>query len=213
MIWLLFGAPGSGKGTQSKNIQAEFGFGHLSTGDMFRKNIKEGTALGKKAQEFMKDGNLVPDEVVIGMVGEELSAEKPCILDGFPRTLPQGEGLSNLLDEKSLALGGVIYLEVPHSDLMNRLTGRRVCKKCGEVYHIDFKPTTKEGVCDVCEGEVIHRNDDKPEVIENRLSVFLNQTEPLLKYYKDKGVLYKIDGVGESSEVFSRVEEILRKNH
>lgn len=211
MIWLIFGAPGSGKGTQSNNIVAEYGFNHLSTGDMFRSHIKEGSELGRKAQEYMKDGNLVPDEIVIKMVGESLSKDKPTILDGFPRTLPQGEGLSKLLDEKNLPLSGVINLEVPQESLMKRLTGRRVCKSCGAVYHVDFKPSEVEGKCDVCSGVLVHRNDDKAEVIENRLSVFNKQTEPLLKFYEDRGLLYKIDGVGDSSEVFSRIEKILLK--
>ncbi len=209
MIWLLFGAPGSGKGTQSKLIQESYGFDHLSTGDMFRKHLKGETELGKKAKSFIDAGNLVPDELVIEMVNNELSAEKSTILDGFPRTLEQGEALTKFVASKELKTGGVVYLDVPEEDLLARLTGRRVCKGCGMVYHIQASPTKVAGVCDSCNGEVEQRKDDSLEVIQHRLSVYNEQTKPLMEYYENLGLLRRINGQGTSQEVFGRVKEIL----
>jgi len=210
LIWLLFGAPGSGKGTQSKLITQSFGFSHLSTGDMFRKHLKDETELGKKAKSFMDQGALVPDDLVIEMVSSELSSTKTTILDGFPRTLEQGKALSELAEKRGIKTGGVIYLEVPESDLKARLSGRRVCKKCGHVAHTLFSPSKIEGVCDKCGSEMIQRKDDQLDVIDHRLSVYNDQTRPLMSYYEGRGLLKRIDGTGESSEVFNRIKEILQ---
>lgn len=210
MIWLLFGAPGSGKGTQSTLMAEKFGFKHLSTGDMFRKHLKEDTELGKKARSYMDRGELVPDALVIEMVDDALEGVENAILDGFPRTLDQGVALSSLLTRKELSLGGVIHLDVPQEKLMARLTGRRVCKACGVVYHIEGKPASKEGVCDSCGGEVIQRKDDSEEVISNRLSVYNAQTKPLMDYYENLGSLKTVEGMGSVNEVFGRIEEIVK---
>lgn len=210
MIWLLFGAPGSGKGTQSKLITSSFGFNHLSTGDMFRKHLKEETELGKKAKSYMDKGSLVPDDLVIEMVNSELKTGETVILDGFPRTLEQGKALTALVEKKGIKTGGVIYLDVPEADLTSRLSGRRVCKSCGAVSHVEFSPTKAEGVCDVCGSEVEQRKDDQLDVIKHRLSVYNDQTKPLMSYYEEKGLLKRVEGTGDSKKVFDKVKEILQ---
>lgn len=210
MIWLLFGAPGSGKGTQSKLLTQNFGFEHLSTGDVFRKHLKEETELGLKVKSILDKGELVSDEIVIDMVSEEVNPEKTTVLDGFPRTLEQGKALSVLADKTQNPVSGVIFLDVPQTVLVSRLTGRRVCKGCGSVYHVEASPTQTEGVCDKCGGEVIQRKDDSAEVIENRLSVYESQTKPLMDYYNELGLLKKVDGQGSTEEVFERVKDILK---
>lgn len=209
MIWLLFGAPGSGKGTQSKLIQEAYGFGHLSTGDMFRKHLKQETDLGKQAKSFMDSGSLVPDQLVIEMVSDELNTEKNTILDGFPRTLEQGRALTELVKGKEIETGGVVYLDVPEEVLIARLTGRRVCKSCGTAFHVEAAPTQKEGICDECGGEVEQRKDDSAKVIQHRLSVYNEQTKPLMEYYEDLGLLRRVDGQGAAKDVFERVKGIL----
>jgi adenylate kinase len=210
LIWLLFGAPGSGKGTQSKLITQTFGFKHLSTGDMFRKHLKEETELGKKAKSFMNQGALVPDNLVIEMVSSELSSTETTVLDGFPRTLDQGKALADLAEERGIKTGGVIYLEVPESDLKVRLSGRRMCKNCGHLAHVQFSSSKVEGVCDKCGSEMEHRKDDQEDVIEHRLSVYNEQTRPLMSYYEGRGLLKRIDGTGKSTEVFEKIKEILK---
>ena len=177
---------------------------------MFRKHLKDETELGKKAKSFMDQGALVPDDLVIEMVSSELSSTKTTILDGFPRTLEQGKALSELAEKRGIKTGGVIYLEVPESDLKARLSGRRVCKKCGHVAHTLFSPSKIEGVCDKCGSEMIQRKDDQLDVIDHRLSVYNDQTRPLMSYYEGRGLLKRIDGTGESSEVFNRIKEILQ---
>lgn len=209
MIWLLFGAPGSGKGTQSKLIQDSYGFDHLSTGDMFRKHLKSDSELGRQAKSFMDAGNLVPDDLVIAMVNDELNIEKNSVLDGFPRTLEQGKSLTAFVESKELKIGGVVYLDVPEKSLISRLTGRRVCKSCGTAYHVEAAPTKVEGVCDQCGSETEQRKDDSIEVIKHRLSVYNEQTKPLMDYYSDLGLLRRVDGQGAAKEVFARVEELL----
>jgi len=210
LIWLLFGAPGSGKGTQSKLITQSFGFKHLSTGDMFRKHLKEETELGKKAKSFMDQGALVPDNLVIEMVSSELSSTETTVLDGFPRTLEQGTALSELAEKRGIKTGGVIYLEVPESELVARLSGRRVCKNCGHVAHTKFSPSKVEGVCDKCGSKMELRKDDQLDVIEHRLSVYNDQTRPLMSFYEGRGLLKRVDGTGSSSEVFNKIKEILQ---
>ncbi len=209
MIWLLFGAPGSGKGTQSKLIQEAYGFNHLSTGDMFRRHLKQKTELGKQAKSFMDAGSLVPDELVIEMVSGELDVEGSTILDGFPRTLEQGRALTAFAKGKEIKTGGVVYLDVPEEVLMTRLTGRRVCKACGTAFHVEAAPTQKDGICDECGGVVEQRKDDSAEVIQHRLSVYNNQTKPLMEYYENLGLLRRVDGAGTAQNVFTRVKKVL----
>jgi len=210
LIWLIFGAPGSGKGTQSNMLAEKFNLKHLSTGDMFRKNLKEDTDLGKSARSYMDKGNLVPDEIVTSMVAQELAGKKDqsFILDGFPRTIDQASDLEAVCEKESMNIKGVLYLNVPDKAIIGRLSGRRVCDTCGEVYHVDSKPEAKAGECDKCSGKVIQRKDDSEEVIGHRLSVYKESTEPLMAYYKEKGLIFEVDGLGETQEVFKRLEGV-----
>jgi adenylate kinase len=208
---ILFGAPGAGKGTQSECLVKRQNMTQISTGDLFRAAIKGQTELGKKAQGFMDKGQLVPDSIVIGMVEEVLQkGVKNIILDGFPRTVAQAEALDQLLVKMHLSIGKAIFLEVPMKILMDRLTGRRVCKGCGAVYHIVSKPTKMEGKCDVCGGEVVQRNDDKAEVIETRLNTYLEYTSPLKEFYKNAGKYVELDGNRGAEEVYSEIEKIVK---
>lgn len=211
MNLILFGAPGAGKGTQSELLIKRLGMTQISTGDLFRAAIKGQTDLGKKAQEFMDKGQLVPDSIVIGMVEEVLQkGVKNFILDGFPRTVAQAQALDELLVNMNLSIGKAIFLEVPMKILMDRLTGRRVCKNCGTVYHIVSKPTKTEGKCDVCGGEVIQRNDDKAEVIETRLKTYEEFTSPLKEFYKKAGKYIELDGNRGTEEVYTEIEKIIK---
>lgn len=210
MNLILFGAPGAGKGTQSELLIQRLGMTQISTGDLFRAAIKGQTDLGKKAQEYMDKGQLVPDSIVIGMVEEVLQkGVKNFILDGFPRTTAQAQALDELLVKMNLSIGKAIFLEVPMKVLMDRLTGRRVCKNCGTVYHIVSKPTKKEGVCDNCGGEVIQRNDDKAEVIGTRLKAYEEFTSPLKEFYKKAGKYIEVDGNRGTEEVYKEIEKII----
>ncbi|UYL08923.1 adenylate kinase [Bdellovibrio sp. SKB1291214] len=207
---ILFGAPGAGKGTQSELLIKHLGMTQISTGDLFRAAIKGQTDLGKKAQEYMDKGQLVPDSIVIGMVEEVLQkGVKNFILDGFPRTVAQAEALDNLLNKMTLSIGKAIFLEVPMEILMDRLTGRRVCKNCGAVYHIVSKPTKTEGKCDNCGGEVIQRNDDKADVIETRLKNYQEFTSPLKEFYKKSGKYIEVDGNRDTAQVYKEIEKII----
>lgn len=208
---ILFGAPGAGKGTQSELLIKRHGMTQISTGDLFRAAIKGQTDLGKKAQEYMDKGQLVPDSIVIGMVEEVLQkGVKNFILDGFPRTVAQAQALDELLVKMSLSIGKAIFLEVPMSILMDRLTGRRVCKSCGAVYHVVSKPSKTEGKCDLCGGEVIQRNDDKAEVIETRLKTYEEFTSPLKEFYKKSGKFTEVDGNRGTEEVYTEIEKIIK---
>jgi adenylate kinase len=210
MNLILFGAPGAGKGTQSELLIKRLDMTQISTGDLFRAAIKGQTDLGKKAQEFMDKGQLVPDSIVIGMVEEVLKkGVKNFILDGFPRTVAQAEALDNLLNKMTLSIGKAIFLEVPMGILMDRLTGRRVCKNCGAVYHIVSKPTKTEGKCDNCGGEVIQRNDDKADVIETRLKTYQEFTSPLKEFYKKSGKYIEVDGNRDTELVYNEIEKII----
>lgn len=213
MNLLLFGPPGAGKGTQSNILVEKLDMRHISTGDLFRSAIKNNTELGQKAKEYMDKGNLVPDEVVIGMVEETLNtlSGQSFILDGFPRTQPQAQALDNLLEQLNLKLDWVVSLSVPDAALISRLTGRRVCKSCGAVYHVESKPTQKEGVCDICNGDVIQRADDKEDVIKDRLEVYRENTAPLIEYYQDQNKLLDIDGTGATDAVFERIKTAVNK--
>ncbi|WP_413577470.1 adenylate kinase [Bdellovibrio sp. HCB290] len=210
MNLILFGAPGAGKGTQSELLIKNLGMTQISTGDLFRAAIKGQTDLGKKAQEYMDKGQLVPDSIVIGMVEEVLKkGVNNFILDGFPRTVAQAEALDNLLNKMTLSIGKAIFLEVPMEILMDRLTGRRVCKNCGAVYHIVSKPTKTEGKCDNCGGEVVQRNDDKAEVIGTRLKNYQEFTSPLKEFYKKSGKYIQVDGNRDTAQVYTEIEKII----
>lgn len=208
MRLLLMGPPGAGKGTQAEMLTEKLQVPHISTGDMFRKAIKEGTELGKKAKEFMDQGKLVPDEVTVGIVKErlvELDCKNGFLLDGFPRTVAQAEALDDILDELNMELDAAVNIEVPREKLLERLTGRRICRNCGATYHVIFNPPQVEGKCDVCGGELYQRSDDTEETVANRLDVYAEQTAPLIEYYKEKGLLKNINGDQEIKEVLKEV--------
>ena len=209
---ILMGLPGAGKGTQASEIVKKFPIPHISTGDMFRKAIKDETDLGKEAKSYMDRGELVPDEVTVGIVKERISeddAKKGFLLDGFPRTIEQAEALNNIMSELDRNIDAVINIEVPEEELMNRLTGRRICEKCGTTYHLVFNPPKVDGVCDIDGGKLYQRKDDNPETVSNRLSVNVKQSKPILEYYNNKGVLKNIDGSKDIDEVTNDVIDIL----
>lgn len=201
---LLMGPPGAGKGTQAANLVKEFGIPHISTGDMFRAAVKEGTELGLQAKACMDAGELVPDEVTIGIVKERLAkpdCKKGFILDGFPRTVEQADALTGILKELGLSLTAALNITVPAADLIERAVGRRICKSCGATYHVKFNPPQKAGVCDTCAGDLYQRADDSEETMKNRLSVYEAQTKPLIAYYEKAGVYKEIDGRKAIDEV------------
>ena len=209
---ILMGLPGAGKGTQASEIVKKFPIPHISTGDMFRKAIKDETDLWKEAKSYMDRGELVPDEVTVGIVKERISeddAKKGFLLDGFPRTIEQAEALNDIMQELGRSIDAVINIEVPEEELMNRLTGRRICETCGTTYHLVFNPPKVDGVCDLDGGKLYQREDDNPETVANRLSVNVKQSKPILSYYQDKGVLENIDGSKDIKEVTSDVINIL----
>lgn len=212
MNLILLGPPGAGKGTQAKMLIDAYGIPQISTGDMLREAVKNQTALGMEAKKFMDSGRLVPDEVVIGLAKDRIAqpdCEKGFMLDGFPRTVPQAEALDKVLDGMDKKIDHVISIEVPNSELLGRLTGRRTCKACGQGYHVMFDPPKQEGVCDKCGGELYQRDDDNQETVSNRLKVYESQTEPLIDYYKAKGLLRPIDGVGGMGEILDRIKAVL----
>ncbi len=207
---ILFGAPGAGKGTQSAILIERNQMKQISTGDLFRAAIKNKTELGLKAQSYMDKGELVPDSIVIGMVEEVLKTDDGSfILDGFPRTVTQAEALDGLLNKIQMNVGKAIFLEVPYQTLLKRLTGRRVCKSCATVYHVESKPTVKEGVCDSCGGEVVQRNDDKEAVIANRLKAYEEFTMPLKNYYKETGLYVEVDGNRDTENVYKSIRALM----
>ncbi|HCN61699.1 MULTISPECIES: adenylate kinase [Mammaliicoccus] len=209
---ILMGLPGAGKGTQASEIVKKYPIPHISTGDMFRKAIKDETDLGKEAKSYMDGGELVPDEVTIGIVRERLAeedAKKGFLLDGFPRTVEQADALNEILSELDRKVDAVINIEVAEEELMNRLTGRRICEVCGTTYHLVFNPPKVEGVCDLDGGKLYQREDDNPETVANRLSVNVKQTKPLLDFYENQGVLKNIDGSRQIDNVTEDVIQIL----
>lgn len=209
---ILMGNPGAGKGTQASLLVERFHIPHISTGDMFRAAIKNGTELGLKAKSFMDAGSLVPDEVTIGIVAERLALPDRAdgfLLDGFPRTLAQGNALDQILDRLGMKLDGVINLEVAEEVLIPRLTGRRVCRKCGASYHMIFNPPKQEGVCGQCGGELYQRSDDTIETAKNRLNVYNQQTEPLISFYQEQGLLKRINGDQPIDQVLSDILKAL----
>ncbi|MDR1800423.1 MAG: adenylate kinase [Lachnospiraceae bacterium] len=209
---IMLGAPGAGKGTQAKKIAEKYSIPHISTGDIFRANIKENTPLGAKVKGYMDEGLLVPDELVADLVVDRVDKDdcvNGYVLDGFPRTIPQAEALSNALDNKGQSIDFAIDVEVPDGNIVKRMSGRRACIGCGATYHLEFAPPIKEGHCDKCEGELILRDDDKAETVMKRLSVYHEQTMPLIEYYKKAGKLRIVDGTLDIDEVFNAIAEIL----
>ncbi len=209
---IMLGAPGAGKGTQAKRIAEKYGIPHISTGDIFRANIKGGTELGMKAKAFMDQGQLVPDEITIGMLLDRIH-EADCVngyvLDGFPRTIPQAESLTKALAEMGEAIDYAINVDVPDSAIVSRMGGRRACVNCGATYHVEFNAPKQEGVCDVCGEKLILREDDKPETVQNRLTVYHEQTQPLIDYYQKAGVLAEVDGTQAMDQVFTDIVSVL----
>ncbi|WP_144556177.1 adenylate kinase [Bacillus pumilus] len=212
MNLVLMGLPGAGKGTQAERIVDNYGIPHISTGDMFRAAMKEETQLGLEAKSFIDKGELVPDEVTIGIVRERLGkndCEQGFLLDGFPRTVAQAEALEDILKDLGRTIDYVINIKVDKDALMERLTGRRICKNCGATYHLVFNPPAKENVCDKCGGELYQRADDNAETVSTRLEVNLKQTEPLLNFYSEKGYLANIDGAKHINDVYADIKDLL----
>lgn len=209
---IMLGAPGAGKGTQAKKIAAKYQIPHISTGDIFRANIKNGTELGKKAKTYMDQGLLVPDELVVDLVVDRVG-QADCsngyVLDGFPRTIPQAESLDAALEKLGSKVDYAINVEVPDENIVRRMSGRRACVACGATYHIVHIPTKVEGICDRCGSELILRDDDKPETVKKRLAVYHEQTQPLIDYYNDKKVLVEVDGTKDMNDVFTDIVKIL----
>ena len=209
---IMLGAPGAGKGTQAKKIADKYQVPHISTGDIFRANIKNGTELGMKAKTYMDQGLLVPDELVVDLVVDRLAQEdcaNGCVLDGFPRTIPQAECLDAALAAKGEAIDYAVDVDVPDENIINRMSGRRACVACGATYHIVHIPTKVEGVCDRCGESLILRDDDKPETVKKRLDVYHAQTQPLIDYYTSKNVLKTVDGTQDMEAVFQAIVDIL----
>ena len=209
---IMLGAPGAGKGTQAKKIAAKYGIPHISTGDIFRANIKGGTELGMKAKSYMDQGQLVPDDVTIGMLLDRI-AEADCengyVLDGFPRTIPHAESLTEALDKLGQKMDFAIDVDVPDSHIVERMSGRRACLSCGATYHVVAIPPKTEGICDVCGKELVLRDDDKPETVQKRLDVYHEQTQPLIDYYEKQGILHSVDGTQPMEDVFASIDAII----
>lgn len=209
---IMLGAPGAGKGTQAKKIADKYQIPHISTGDIFRANIKEGTELGKKAKSYMDQGQLVPDELTLELIMDRFQnpdCENGYVLDGFPRTIPQAEALTEALAKKGETIDYAINVEVPDENIINRMGGRRACLACGSTYHIVYAPTKVEGICDRCGEKLVLRDDDKPETVKNRLNVYHNQTQPLIDYYSKQGKLAEVDGTQSMEDVFNAIVKIL----
>ena len=209
---IMLGAPGAGKGTQAKMIAAKYNIPHISTGDIFRANIKNNTELGKKAKEYMDQGLLVPDELTCDLVTDRIQQDDCAngfILDGFPRTIPQAEALDKALTGLGQAMDYAIDVDVPDENIVNRMSGRRACLKCGATYHIVTIPPKKEGICDNCGSEIVQRDDDKPETVQKRLQVYHDQTQPLIDFYNNKGILKSVDGTKDLDVVFDSIKAIL----
>ena len=209
---IMLGAPGAGKGTQAKMIAEKYQIPHISTGDIFRANIKNGTELGKEAKKYMDQGQLVPDELTVKILLDRVAkddCENGYVLDGFPRTIPQAEVLDKALTELGEKIDYAINVEVPDENIVKRMSGRRACLACGATYHIEHIPPKAEGICDVCGQELVLREDDKPETVLNRLQVYHKQTQPLIDFYTEKGIMKTVDGTIEMREVFNAIVSIL----
>lgn len=209
---IMLGAPGAGKGTQAKKIADKYQIPHISTGDIFRANIKNGTELGQKAKSYMDQGLLVPDELTLELIMDRFQnpdCANGYVLDGFPRTIPQAEALTKALEEKGDAIDYAINVEVPDENIITRMSGRRACLACGSTYHIVYAPTKAEGICDRCGEKLVLRDDDKPETVKKRLDVYHNQTQPLIEYYQGQGKLKEVDGTQSMEKVFDAIVQIL----
>lgn len=209
---IMLGAPGAGKGTQAKTIAEKYHIPHISTGDIFRANIKNGTELGMKAKSYMDQGQLVPDDVTIGMLLDRISQEdcaEGYVLDGFPRTIPQAESLTKALEERGESMDYAINVDVPDQAIVTRMAGRRACLACGATYHIVYNAPKKENVCDVCGEGLVLRDDDKPETVQKRLTVYHDQTKPLIDYYGKAGILVTVDGTQDLNKVFEDIVSVL----
>lgn len=209
---IMLGAPGAGKGTQAKMIADKYHVPHISTGDIFRANIKNGTELGMEAKKYMDQGLLVPDELTVALVIDRIQADdckNGFVLDGFPRTIPQAEALDEALKGLGAAMDYAIDVDVPDENIINRMSGRRACLDCGATYHIVTIPTKVEGICDACGSKVVLREDDKPETVQKRLEVYHAQTQPLIDYYQAKNILKSVDGTQPMEDVFAAIVEIL----
>ena len=211
---IMLGAPGAGKGTQAKQIADKYSIPHISTGDIFRANLKAGTELGKKAKEYMDQGLLVPDELTCDLVMDRIGQDdckNGFVLDGFPRTIPQAEALDQALAKISQSMDYAIDVDVPDENIVNRMSGRRACLNCGATYHIVSIPTKVEGVCDRCGSQVVLRDDDQPETVKKRLDVYHEQTQPLIDFYDHKGILRTVDGTQDMQDVFDAIVAILEQ--
>ena len=209
---IMLGAPGAGKGTQAKKIAAKYSIPHISTGDIFRANIKNGTELGNKAKTYMDQGLLVPDELVVDLVVDRVQPDdctNGYVLDGFPRTIPQAEALDKALAAIGEKMDYAIDVDVPDENIVHRMSGRRACVGCGATYHLEYAPTKTEGICDACGKELILRDDDKPETVKKRLGVYHEQTQPLIDYYTNAGILKTVDGTIDINDVFQAIVDIL----
>lgn len=209
---IMLGAPGAGKGTQAKKIAGKYNIPHISTGDIFRANIKNGTELGKKAKTYMDQGLLVPDDLVVDLVVDRVNQDDCAdgyVLDGFPRTIPQAEALTEALKRLGQKMDYAIDVAVPDENIVNRMSGRRACVGCGATYHMVYAPTKQEGICDTCGKELILRDDDKPETVQKRLNVYHEQTQPLIDYYTQEGILRTVDGTIDIDEVFQQIVKLL----
>jgi len=210
---IMLGAPGAGKGTQAKMIAEKFGIPHISTGDIFRANIKNGTELGAEAKKYMDQGLLVPDELTVKILLDRV-AQEDCaggyVLDGFPRTIPQAQVLDEALDKIGEKIDFAINVDVPDDHIVRRMSGRRACLKCGATFHIEHIPPKQEGICDSCGSKLVLRDDDKEETVQNRLKVYHDQTQPLIEYYEKKGILKTVDGTVEMQNVFQAISNILK---
>ncbi|GAB4378414.1 MAG: adenylate kinase [Calditrichia bacterium] len=212
MILILLGAPGVGKGTQAKRLTQEFGIAHISTGDILRTEVREQTELGRQAEAIIKKGELVPDDIILHMIENRLSqpdCKNGFILDGFPRTIPQAQGLDRLLEKLGIDHLKVIEIFVPDEIIIQRLSSRRICAKCGADYNLITNPPPEDGICRICGGRIIQRNDDKEATIRNRLKVYRDQTAPLIEYYQNKGCLLRVDGTKSIDQVYEDIKHLL----
>lgn len=212
MILIMLGAPGAGKGTQAAKVAEKLQIPHISTGDIFRANIKNGTELGKKAKGYMDAGKLVPDELVCDLVADRIAKDdckNGCILDGFPRTIPQAEALEEAVAKLGTKIDYAVNIDVPDEAIITRMSGRRACTSCGATYHLVHNPPKKEGICDVCGAELVLRDDDKPETVRTRLDVYHSQTQPLIDFYNKKGKLVTVDGTQSMEAVFAGILEAI----
>jgi adenylate kinase len=210
VILVFLGPPGAGKGTQAKLLCQRMEFLHLSTGDLLREAVKNQTPLGKKAKEYMDRGELVPDELIVQFIEETMPKDGNVILDGFPRTVNQALALEEMLKGKGEKISKVLFFDVPDEVIIDRLSGRRVCSKCGAVYHVKYNPPKVEGMCDLCGGNLMQRDDDREEVVKKRLEVYRKQTQPLIEFYQDRGIIYRLDAGKAVEELFEEVKGLVR---